>query len=492
MSILKSNSAPDPRMRYGLGKKGSDFFDKNLERCRMLLAKDPPGKLIYIRERYGFALRLNPRGSMTFLHIFTLASRRIEIILGHYPEMSIADARAKHRANLVILEQKKDPRQMPMEAVIVESPPPPYTVERLIDEYCLWSEMNHVSKEGIRTIRKHIMPVWKDRLPNSIRRPEAISLIESALKTPGQARNIKKCGSALFNYAMDREIVDFNPFSGVSRAIPAIAPRSKTRYLSDTEIVILWNSTIFSREVKIALLLILVTGQRPGEVIGMNEKELETGFDGKNWWVIPAERIKTRKIKYSDHRVPLSLLAIRLLEQLSPQGGYFFPGKNGSQLVATLSHAVKKEIRTANGETKRLGYLGLYPWTPHDLRRTARTLLSKIGAPGHIKRAIQNHSKQGMDAVYDMYEYADEKRLWLSTLADYIESVVGKDVIPPSAAEGKLKKVSTGELKELVWRYPLTQIAEKIGVSEAAVRKRCDKDGVERPKQGYWLKHAIV
>jgi integrase len=427
---------------------------------------------------------------MSFLHIYTINGIRKSIVLGHYPQMALSAARAKHRDVLSMLESGEDPREeAQQERAMPVIPEDPFTVKKLISEYCAWAEKNNECKEGIRTINKHILHAWGDRLPETIRRKEAIALVEEAISTPGQARNIKKYGSALFNYAIDREIVELNPFANLTRTLPALAHRPKTRYLSDQEIVLLWNTTEFTRLVKFALLLVLVTGQRPGEVIAIHERELETLLSGEKWWTIPASRIKTRKKNFIDHRVPLSPLAVRLLDQLSPIEGYFFPGKNGAMLEPALSHAVwTNKIDPKDSKEVNPGHLGIPAWTPHDLRRTARTLLSKLRAPEEVKKAILNHAKTGMDAVYDQYRYDDEKREWLNKLGKYIEEVVGTDAIPKSTDEGKLRNVTSEELRNLVWRYPLVKIGEMFGVSEAAVRKRCDKDVIDRPTKGYWLR----
>ena len=90
-----------------------------------------------------------------------------------------------------------------------------------------------------------------------------------------------------------------------------------------------------------------------------------------------------------------------------------------------------------------------------------------------------------MDSVYNVYEYDDEKKEWLVKWGEYLENLVG-DKAPDTAKE--VFSIEEETLKQLVWRYPLTKIAADYGVSETAVRKRCNKHGIKRPPQGYWLK----
>jgi integrase len=69
-----------------------------------------------------------------------------------------------------------------------------------------------------------------------------------------------------------------------------------------------------------------------------------------------------------------------------------------------MSHLVAK--KTLGKEP----YYGLPRWTPHDLRRTARTNFSRMGVPLPVAEAILNHAKEGMVKVYDLHEYKDEKK----------------------------------------------------------------------------------
>ena len=96
------------------------------------LSKAPPEKKKYIREGKGFAIRIMPSGAITFLHIYTFVGKRKEDNLGHYPHVSLADARRKHRSNLDKLEDRIDP-QVVEPVVIVEEP---MTIDKLVVEYC--------------------------------------------------------------------------------------------------------------------------------------------------------------------------------------------------------------------------------------------------------------------------------------------------------------------------------------------------------------------
>jgi integrase len=149
-----------------------------------------------------------------------------------------------------------------------------------------------------------------------------------------------------------------------------------------------------SDSVGIALKLILVTGQRSGEVAGMRLSEIEG-----EWWTLPGARTKNGKA----HRVPLTPLALELLGRFTSDGDEVFPASRraeGTLLVSSLAHAIQKSE-----------FLGLRRWTPHDLRRTAATRMASAGVQPHIIDRLLNHTDPSVRArYYDQYLYDAEKR----------------------------------------------------------------------------------
>lgn len=63
-------------------------------------------------------------------------------------------------------------------------------------------------------------------------------------------------------------------------------------------------------------------------------------------------------------------------------------------------------------------------WNPHDLRRTVRTALSRLGCPAEVAEAVLGHSKKGIQGTYDLHTYEKECGDWLQKWADYIKSIL--------------------------------------------------------------------
>jgi len=173
--------------------------------------------------------------------------------------------------------------------------------------------------EDKRILERDALPAWGKRKAADITKRDVVLLLEKIVErgSPGSANNNFKIIRKMFSFAVERDILQISPCIGVKMPSPLVI---KDRALSEQEISTLWralDTCHASDEIKRALKLILVTGQRPGEVIGMHPREI----DG-HWWTIPAERSKNKR----SHRVYLTKTA---LELIGPEcNGYVFPGSS--------------------------------------------------------------------------------------------------------------------------------------------------------------------
>lgn len=394
---------------------------------RFLQSIKPPEKEFCIREGHGFTLRVLPSGLRIFQYVYTFNGKRRRLNLGHYPHTSLAEAREKYHKAFLLVSNGTDPQADPLDIL---------SIAALIDKYKRFVDQHFAAstaRETIRTLDKYVRPAWGHLDIRDIRRRDAISMIEPiAVTAPGQARGVMKITQAMFTYALEREMIDFNPFSRLSAAIPTVKQKSRSRVLSDAEIKHVWDflhdtNAPGTAETRRALLLVLVTVQRPGEVAGVPWHEI----DGK-WWTIRSERIKTRNRRQEDHRVYLSPLALRLIGKNPGYSRFVFYGASPKLPLQrhALSHVVSEETvggrpdGNGNISTERLKYFGLPRWTPHDLRRTAATKLSELGCSDEIIDAILNHAKKGVIGVYNRNKYDKEKREWLILWSRHLKKIV--------------------------------------------------------------------
>jgi len=204
------------------------------------------------------------------------------------------------------------------------------------------------------------------------------------------------------------------------------------RVLDRDEIRTFWTNVEASGLHKItalALKLILVTGQRPGEIAGMHDREIVGRL-----WTIPASR---RGKTDTAHSVYLTDTALQIISAAKEEidrlqvrrkaapSGFVFEAVPGSPITnAALSRAVER-AHVALG-AKLIEPWGR--WTPHDLRRTMRTGLSACRVRPDIAELTIGHTKRGIVAIYDRHAFDDERRAALEAWEGRLVRIVaGQD-----------------------------------------------------------------
>jgi integrase len=206
--------------------------------------------------------------------------------------------------------------------------------------------------------------------------------------------------------------------SSMARSKPG--ERRRQRVLSDDEIRAIWRAADASQNPFGYLVqFILLTAVRRNEAAHMRRAEVS----GDNW-VIPQARYKTGV----ELLVPLSPMAQAVLAKVPVIGrGDLIFTTDGRRPLTGFSWS-KQSFDKACGVTD---------WTIHDLRRTARTLLSRAGVSSdHAERCL-GHVIGGVRATYDRHAFAVEKRIAFEKLGTLIEHIVNPqpNVVPMRAAE---------------------------------------------------------
>lgn len=224
---------------------------------------------------------------------------------------------------------------------------------------------------------------------------------------------------AMLNWCVRQELLTSNPALGIDK--PA-EEQERERVLRDNEISALWHATGRTNYPWQQIVrLLLLTGQRRSEVAGMRWSELELE---KELWTIPRERTKSNRT----HLVHLSPLAMQIIESV-PQGknDLLFPGRSGRK------HVMGFVIMKPALDTKMSTILRhkLEPWVLHDLRRTCASKMAQLRVPPHVLDRVLNHSSgtiKGVAAIYNRYEYLDERRDALNLWATHVEQLVNAKV----------------------------------------------------------------
>ena len=369
----------------------------------------------------GLVLRVTDTGSKTFAHKYWSKTQQkpVRVTLGSYPALSLADARAKVHAGMVMRADGGDPHseRIAERAKAKESVTFDELAELYIEQY---AKIRKASWKNDQVFLKRPRAKWKNRAVGSITDDDVAALLdEIAATAPVSANRTQSVLHKLFSWAKEpgRKYVRVNPVADMPRRAKET---SKERVLTDDELRTLWRGLDdpklpAERPIALALRFILLTMARPGEVAGAIAAEFQGLKAGEPEWHLPSARTKNRR----PHIIPLSDAALALIREAMPddQPVAFRSKYEARASIArnSLSQALI-EIRT---------HLKLkVPFTPHDLRRTAATLARRAGAPrGHVK-AMLNHVEDDITATYDHYSMLAEKRETATILAQEITRVL--------------------------------------------------------------------
>jgi integrase len=258
-----------------------------------------------------------------------------------------------------------------------------------------------------------------------VTRRQLIELLDGIVErgSPVTANRVHALLTQLFTWAAAKDLIPASPMAGVAR--PGGEERPRQRVLTPGEIRAFWTKLTdadMAKPTRLALRILLVTAQRRGELTFAKWAHFD--FERK-LWTIPVELLKTshaRRAEPEPHVVPLSPLAIELLGQLhaiTGQGNYVLPAhadktKDHSYSERVLSRAVRQNAN----------HFGIPHFSPHDLRRTAASSMTKLGIPRlHVEKVL-NHSTGDIAEVYDRHDYAPEKRTALDRWAEYLKKLL--------------------------------------------------------------------
>jgi integrase len=271
---------------------------------------------------------------------------------------------------------------------------------------------------------KHLAPKFGHRDIATLSRRELQAHVDGVAATmPGAAKLVRDVSRQICSYAVRQEVLDGNPCAGLS--VPTVAPRERT--LSDAETKLLWSQFETMGAAGTALRLILATGQRPGEVVGMTWQEIDLQ---RATWTIPSARHKGHR----NHLVPLSGLALRLLEDAKAfkleDGKLETPdipdGKVSGPVFPSDLISGPRDRRAVTALLKRLcARLKMSPAArPHDLRRTAATGMGRLGHSLVVPHVLGHADSSVTARHYNFHSFEGEKRTALESWAAELERIV--------------------------------------------------------------------
>ena len=383
----------------------------------------------YDRRLPSFGVRLSYQGTKSWFIMTRLDGKLIRVTLGKHPTLSLADAREEARRVANLAAAGKDPRRIRAEAKQKRREERRNTFHACADEFL----ERHVERrlrasthrEYRRILKGDDTRIWRSRPIAEISKRDVLDIIEGieGRGSPGASKRALVYLRKFFNWCAERDIITTPPTDRLRSPHPEV---KRDRVLTDVELHYLLRALDHEKSFFGPLIrLLLLTGQRRGEVAGLLWSELQD-FDGDcPLWEIPGHRTKNKHA----HLVPLSPTVCRVLSALPRVGDLVFT-TTGDTPISGFGK-VKARIDAGIDTLRNTDSLQpMAPWTLHDLRRTMVTVMNeKLGISPHIVEAVVNHTsglaKAGVAGVYNRALYLEDRRQALNSWEGWISRLAG-------------------------------------------------------------------
>ncbi len=404
---------------------------KPIPLTRQIIADMKPGEELADPENPGLRVRCTDSARVFFYRYRSTDGALRQIKLGEFGALTLAGARTELAKRRLAREQGVDPQIEKRKArdeqrqLREATRQVGYLIAHMVEDYI--NEVLSKQKRGgesARLLRKEFVPKVGMRPATEVPRRELYNRVIEPMM-----RRAPRCATMLLSrircayaHAADKQRLP-DDFVSPTVGIKGAAQVRRKRAFTDAELAMFLKwlpHSPYSRTVRDALLLVLLTGCRSGEVVAAlwRDVDMERGV-----WVIRDTKNK------EPHNVMLSAQAQQLLRYREGMGTRFvFPSKDDKHVQQKALGLAQYTARHPRDQGESPDPIEV-PWTVHDLRRTMATGLAKLGCPRVVQDRILNHVDGSIGAIYDVHRYDAEARTWLQKWADHLEMLVAPKVV---------------------------------------------------------------
>ncbi len=375
-----------------------------------------------------FGLRVSYSGTKAWFVMTRVNGKLIRMTVGRFPAMGLQDARDRAREIIELAAGGIDPRRIEEDRRRRREIDARNTFEVVahdfMDKHVRRNLRPSTAREYQRILFGPDTQAWRLRPLSKINKRDVLDVLDQI-----DARGAKSASTlslaylrGFFNWCAKRELIEISP---TDRIQPMRSLASRDRVLTTDELELIWQA--FDDEAGLfgsLFKVLLLTGQRRGEVAGMRWDELRDFGTKAPLWKIPGSRTKNHR----PHFVPLAPLVVEIISA-APKTGEYVYSTTGETAVSGFSKAKARidrgveELATANERPP------MTRWTLHDLRRTMVTTMNEqLAIAPHIVEAVVNHisgsAKAGVAGVYNRALYLDERRIALEQWARWIDQTM--------------------------------------------------------------------
>lgn len=373
----------------------------------------------------GFGVKVTPKGSKVYLYQYRMGGRESKVrryTIGKHGPLNPDAARREATRLAALVLQGDDPQALRQEKrkVAVELAFSSYLDH--FAENCLRVDWKASADEVEAMLRTYALPVLGDKPLPDITAQDIGAVLRPLRNKPASRSKLFAVIRRLFRWAKSEgDLISPSPMADMEAPAP---PPSRKRVLKDWELRLVWNASAnlgypFGPFVR----SLILTGQRRNEVSDLPWNEVDKS---ENLWSLPDDRAKNGEANNVHLSQPvldeLNAIVKRKKKADWPRSGFVFT-TTGKSPVSGFSRA---KARLDKLVTKANDGQPLDEWTLHDLRRTLATGMQRLGVRFEVTEAILNHksgSRSGIAGVYQLHDWADEKRTALDAWARHILSL---------------------------------------------------------------------
>lgn len=381
-------------------------------------------KEIRLRDGNGLFISITPSSKIwRFDYVKPYTKKRTMLSIGHYPAVSLIDARAKRDEYLSLLAKNIDPKEHILQEQQAKQNDLANVLRVIAEEwlskqdYARNTQINAQSQLGI--LYKYLA----DKPVSLITSFDVLDMCENIASThsPLMANVVKSKLAQVLDYALAKRMITHNPARGLVRTHKSHTAKHHPAITESEKLVPLFRdvNNIKNPILRTLLLLSFYLFVRPSELVAMHINDID--FNENVWKYTPS---KTRRKTNVQMMVPLTTQVIELIQSLRNLHGqdYIFPSfkRTGLHIYPNSGAAWLRDN----------GYQGIH--TAHGFRATARTILEEELEydPKYIEMQLGHQVKDINGTAYNRAKYLKQRKEMMQAWADYLDRLKQKKQLP--------------------------------------------------------------
>lgn len=416
-----------------------------------------PGEALAIQGCPGLRLLASETRKTWTYRYKTPEGKLRQIALGPFPTLSFQDAFLKWTELRDARKLGDDPAKAVKARRQAKATPAPeiYTVEALVQDYIrghLLLSRKAAGAEAAKRALERVMaeePEFAARAAATVDRGMCFEVLDRRKDAPTAAAKLRSMFGSAWDYALDAGRLDGSvpnwwrqvmkgrlKSKGKVMAGEHIGQRRRALNSQELGELIRWLPAMHQLGAD-GVTMYLWTCTRGSEIFGMRPEHVRKEADGA-WWTIPkAETKNARNALAVDLRVPLCGRALDIVQRRMEsigESGFLFEDTKGKAYRQHDFSTYIYDLQPYSPKSQRRGEtpnpMPVTDWTPHNLRRSSRTMLAALGCPKEVAEAIVGHMPELIEATYNVHTYDAERRDWLQRLSDHLEALAALPALP--------------------------------------------------------------